>query len=608
MSATPRLESKFLFCSFGIIGVGAAIALFLSGSGCNNRGEPTKPVVSTNRTEDPIAASLARLEREDAATTCLDALQTVNQAIERMEARPGADSSAIADLSRSLKLNVKESEALAQPLFTSVDAEYLADCFLVRDCVQSLELKNFPPSRKAELVFAWVCRQIYLSHQAHPPAPAWWLLQAGSGSSIDRAAVFLEALRQMGLDGCLIGPPVLAKAPIVSLEKKGGRIYYAPVRAVGVRIAGDIFLFDPSQGKPIQAKDSQKSATLAQIRSNPAAFPDWLAAANLTADEIKSWEVFLAPPLLSLAPRMEWLERQIPKSNAVRLHVDLPKMLERFQKETLMDEQMKGVTCRIWNVENDLYSPLRIQDTFHREVKVNGSLFRPVREGFRESHFPKRFVPELTVKGISLGGEPKRRIEGMFRREFASIFLVHESPRDHLLRGNFSNATASLTDLKERNDRYRDRIAREQNLDASVELWAKEASPIFAALLEATESGDSNAISRAREAEERFLKSELSEKMAYLVRRETSRLIGAETAYQLSLVMQERAERADARYEQVATESRRADAERLWLEAIDSWQRYLVNYPELRGEFPDRDAHAQALQDRCKLGLARAKK
>ena len=176
-------------------------------------------------------------------------------------------------LVKLLKLDPKEAETLAQSTFTAVDAEYLADCFLIRDAMKSLSLKNDPPLEQAERAFAWVCRQIYISNQNLRVAPPWWVLEAGSGSAIDRAYVFFWLrLSAIGLlDGCLIGPREPLGVSPELCEQDGKVIGYPIIWAVGARIGKDIFLFDPWHGKPIAVNSKTLTASLRQLRTDTAA-------------------------------------------------------------------------------------------------------------------------------------------------------------------------------------------------------------------------------------------------------------------------------------------------------------------------------------------------
>ena len=574
----------------------------LVGLGCGSRtGTPTKTVVLDAR-EDPLTVALARLEKDSDVAACKEVLLTIDAGMVVREPRPEPTRGQLQPVAALLKMEPKSLGDLEQKEFTPVDAEYLSGCLLVRDGVRSLELKDYAPLKRAELAFGWVCRQLYLRDALNLPAPPWWILEAGSGSGLDRATVFLEVLRQLKLDGCLVGPPELADS--VSLTPPR----YAPIRAVGVRIAGDIFLFDPWQGKPVPGPDGQSIATFAQLRSRPADAKDWLAKSGMKPDEPARWEIFLAAPYSSFAPRMDWLERQMKSTNPVSLYDDPIGLLGRFETEALSAKALKGVPCRFWNPANDFLAPGRVLDSYHREERnARGGMYSPLKLRFREAHFPHEFIPRLIVNGEELRGEPLLRIQSIFRSEFESVHIAYGSPRDNLLRGSFDNATASLRNLKERNDALFQQIPPENQLKSAVPEWAQRASEFFAEVRRAEESGDASALAKAHAAERLFLQTPLSEKMALLVRRATTRLLSAESSYYLAMLVHEKAERSQARLERTPGAKNRTESALLWKDASDWWRRYLDNYPDLRSRFKDRDDQARQLRDRCKTFLGEAK-
>ena len=129
---------------------------------------------------------------------------------------------------------------------------------------------------------------------------------------------------------------------IVNL-KKGQRRVFTPIRAIGVRIGKEIFLFDPLKGKPFPDAGGQGVATLAQLRSKPDQLNDWTAKHDWKPGEIKLWEPFLACPLSGLSSRMAWLEGITSDSSPVKLHWDVLATRDRILKEA-------GETkCRFWN-------------------------------------------------------------------------------------------------------------------------------------------------------------------------------------------------------------------------------------------------------------------
>jgi hypothetical protein len=403
----------------------------------------------------------------------------------------------------------------------------------------------------------------------------------------------MALLQELGLDGCFVGRSELADIPRLS-QTPDGKVVNAPVEAVGVRIAGEIFLFDPWQRDAVSA--GGKPPTLATLRSNPAALRDWQKTGSLTTDAAKRWQVFLAAPLPALEPRMQWLERHLSPDKPAHLYVDLLGMRDRFEKEALAQDALRGVSCLAWNAPNDRVSLVRLQNTFSLEAKGN---FIPLKAGFYESHFPRKFVPSLQDEGAPLRGKPRERIEEIFRAQFTKVFLTPNSARDQMLRGNFGNAVVLLTELRERSDRFRDLLATETFGPDDEKEWVKQANQVFGAAHRAETTGELS-LSDAVHKEADFINSPLYHKLVAQIVKQTSSLLGAEACYQLALIAHERAERALTRWRHAPDDKTRREAAALcWKTALEAWQRYLDNYPELRGDFRDRDAHARRLRERC---------
>ncbi len=610
----------------------ALFALTIAAIGCGNRsGSNVKQTVSDAK-GDPVASALNRLEKDTDAAACREVLQVIDSSLASSDPRPDPDPALLQKIGELARLTPAEIgiDGLAAKQFSALDPDYLAECLLLRDAVRSLELKDYPPEVQASLAFAWVCRQVYLIDQVLPPpswrrpdevpprwvipAPPWWVLQDGSGCPLDRAVIFLAMLRQMGIDGCLIGPPALADAPTIKLPSNlSGFPIYAPVRAVGARIGKDILLFDPQIGAPIP--NGNKVATLAEIRSNPEITGEWLKHSNLKADEVKGWEVFISDPVSSYAPRLEWLQRQMA-SNPLNLFVDLIALEKRFLKEALATGTLNQGKCSYWNAPNDPLSPTRVLASYDQEVRSgDGRSSRPLNDEFRRSRFPLAFIPHPRTGGLNLEGKPFELISWAFDREFASVFLTSGSPRDMLLRGQFSNALAALDEIDRTNTNYRNRIAREKDLEKALKEWSDLASPIFAAVIDAERKGDAAALAQANADQDKFLKSPESDRMVMLVRRSTSLLLCAEAKYLIALVVQERAERLQARldYGSAKDDPRtkndlKTEAARAWDNAADNWKVFLNNYPKLTVYYKHRFDHARQLQKRCQQHLADAKK
>ena len=106
--------------------------------------------------------------------------------------------------------------------------------------------------------------------------------------------------------------------------------------------------------------------TLAQARKSPG------SATGFEADEVKTWQPFLAPPLPALARRMEWLEQRNPGGVGVRLYVNAAAQREKFG----------GAGCEVWNPPADSFSAPRVLARFAGdEPGPKGT--PPIREAYR---------------------------------------------------------------------------------------------------------------------------------------------------------------------------------------------------------------------------------
>jgi hypothetical protein len=597
MNDARRLD---VFLRFTRISLLFTVASLFTATGCGRSNTPPLQTDAAS-TEDAMSVALGRLEKDSDAATCNEVLTTLDSGIAG-EKRPKPDSERLQTLANLLRPKPVEFDYLAQKEFASRDADYLESCLLIRDAMRSLELGDFAPAKQAELAFAWICRQVYIRGRPIYPSPPWWSLEAGSGSGIDRTYIFLEALRQLNLDGCIVGPPELVDMPSDDAPKGVHR--YAKVAAVGVRILGDVLLFDPWLGKPVSAGHGKGVAKFSDVKSDPTQFNDWLASRGIR-DDPKKWELFLAVPFESLSPRMEWLEQQMKAKNPVNLYVDGAGMLARFETT----ERSKDTRVRFWNPPSDLLSLGRVIAFFHQEMRSDtGRMFSAAKQEFRSSHFPTEFIPRLSINNQPLQGRPFELVQGVFRAQFANVLIVHGSPRDNLIRGNLENASHGARDLKERNDAISERIRMNKGQVAKIGEWAQQANTVFAAVRRAEQAGDEFALMQAKKAEEEFLRSDVSEAVDSLIFRNTSRLLSAEAAYLQALLVHEKAERAQARLENSPAKSNETETLRMWQNAEGHWKRYLESYLDLRPSFNDRDRHAQELLDRCESMRKRADK
>ena len=134
--------------------------------------------------------------------------------------------------------------------FLPEDAHHLMEAVWLRNVSNWAKGDRQDDRTVAQNLFRWTCETVALRPSPVPSplgairqAP-WLTILTSQGTALDRAAVFMELLRQNRIDGFLIRPRNL------SPEKLSG----CPV-LVGVALEGKILLFLPGLGMPIPGPD-----------------------------------------------------------------------------------------------------------------------------------------------------------------------------------------------------------------------------------------------------------------------------------------------------------------------------------------------------------------
>jgi hypothetical protein len=212
----------------------------------------------------------------------------------------------------------------------------------------------------------------------------------------------------------LVGPPSLKDTQAVAFDPTDPQSppTYAPVRACGVKINKDVYLFDAATGKPMSTPDGNGILTLAQARANPTAI-----SGLKPADEAKDWRPFLVPPQPALARRMN-VERFRPGNSAVKLHIDILKQKAEFAND------LGGVTCDVWNPKGDAFTPTRILAKIINE-DPGSRVKAPIRDLYFIAIVPLNQRPKTTLEGA-----PLEYLLQSFVQPFATLRSAPNSPRD----------------------------------------------------------------------------------------------------------------------------------------------------------------------------------
>jgi hypothetical protein len=550
----------------------AAFGAFLL-AGCDARKSATTPggQPATGPARDVEATALAGLDTQPDLDKCRTALQQLDN-LESTSRRPTLTDAEKADLASLLKLNPAERGEIGQTTFSQTDAAYLEECLLVRAGVRALKIDDRPPLERARLGFEWVCRMVYVDDRVPLPANPWTTLQCGSGIALSRAYVVLAAWQQLGLDGCLVGPATLATTPSMTLPgpvNADGQPTFAPVRACGVRIESDVYLFDPAGGIVVPAADGKSVLTLAQAKEMPQT-----VKGLAKEDEVKTWQPFLAPPLPALSRRMEWLERLNPGGLGAKLFVDLAG--QRAKAEP--------TSAAVWFPEGDVHSAGRVLARYAAEEATPTMV--PLRQRHRIGMIPLEQFPKTNLAGNALA-----HVRMSYARPFDMLRYTPNSARDHLLRGQLGEALTALDDLKKLIDNARARFDQDKGLQEDFERWSNEFQAVSAQLIRAERDDPAN-VPAARRAFEQFrIQPKNMDIERAFVLGHAARPLAAEVTFLMASTVHERAERAQL--------DGSAQAAGHWRNARDWWVRFLDASAQARALFPAREPHARALLARC---------
>lgn len=583
---------RFFACSLGIV----VFTLI----GCQGRSS-SKTKVAQEVDFEPQVELASRLQKPtDLLSASKDVIQAVEASGTKLAHTP-LSSTELEELKASLHLSPPELEEVTRVGFTAsgLDTAYLAESLLLRDAMTSLGIAKLPPLNQAELALEWVGRQIILQDRLVPISPVWYILQRGAGNHLERAYVFLAALRQLGLDAALIGPRDPGQ-PHTAVQLGQNRIRLVPFWAVGVRIEEQVYLFNPLTAKPFPASDGKGVATLAQFVAEPKLAENWTAAkspiAAATANELKEAKVYLVPPLSSLAPRMKSLEERL-QSNGVKLYQNYSACLDRFRKALASVK----VEISAWNPPDDALTPTRTlayflppdQGGMQKRERGEGSIY-----DFYLTDTLRLDQLTLNVQDISIA---RSLLTGEYRKQLSSLFLFGPNlPRERLVRGRLDDAIQLLIVEKDRIDAAKIRVEHDPNVEKDIAAWTRELDRLIAQVRRAQRTNNQEEIERAMREQAEFLRDPKKNRIfeTFIVRA-TSRIQSAESTYLIALAVHEQAERYQIRFETEKLPELASLARETWTNAREWWNRYLQNYPELVEVQKERNQHARNLLRRA---------
>ncbi|HXD86413.1 MAG TPA: hypothetical protein VN641_07955 [Urbifossiella sp.] len=584
----------FLTVNRSALFAAALSALALTGCGKPATTDKAATAAEVSKT-DPWEQVARQLRRDNDLAACKVALgQLNNDLAERTDvpvAAPISDSAA-KSLQAIVPLSKDDLAEVRAGSYSGLDSVYLADCFYLRDSAQSLDASALPPAEQARLAFAWTCRQLVLEPWTSgglviPAIPTTYALQRGSGSGLERAYVFLALLQQMGIDGCLIGPPGSDAKTTATIGADGKPLanQNGPFWAVGARIGKDILLFEPWRGEPFPGPAGKGIGILAQIKSDPNQLKAWIDDKSdpwkVALDDVKQATVVLAVPLSSLSPRMALLEQKIRGETGVRLAMAPAELQARFASAAPDGPGLANV--KFWNPPTDRSTYTRVLSTFLPPEEGGRDVDDPTQQilnMYRSSLLPTN-MPRLPE---GLHPSAVQRIALAIVNQYVAAFFTAPSPRERIQRGQFQDAARDLTNKRQEFGRGQERL---QKVDlGELAAWTKAAAEVYDNLEasrypnkgQLTPQPDSDPeVANARALVDEFWRKQGGTARLILDRSAAAVSFG-EASYLLALVKHEQAERKQERAEYAGSgESQRAReaAADAWREAINAWSAFL---------------------------------
>jgi len=244
----------------------------------------------------------------------------------------------------------------------------------------------------AQRLFAWTIRSLAVVSDppmvptADTPGTRWFLpgevLLAGRASAAQRSWIFIELLRQAGIDGVMLatGDPAA-----------GTLRPWVPAAIV----AGEVHLFEPTYGLPVPGPDGTGVATVRQAAGDPAV----LAALSVPdrpypvkATDIGTLSILVVADPWSLSRRMAAFDRECASRHGMRLAVDAAAVGRRAAAALGRDDAHVGLWEFPWETAIRRRGDAAVETAMRREL---ASLQAAVPDGSGGDRGPPRVVRPL---------------------------------------------------------------------------------------------------------------------------------------------------------------------------------------------------------------------
>lgn len=408
------------------------LAACLLAGGCGGPGRRagrdaarTAPVASAAATqgmrEQLLAGAISILAALDRYDPQRGAEQVFDRLVQWQHASspPEATAAGSAELLDSLPATLRDAvgDVLTRPSFDAVgDVAAIRDRCWLAAIARTARGEATGDLEVAEALFRWTIRG--LAPVSDPPmvpsdtlpGSRWFLpgeiLLAGRASGPQRAWIFLELVRQAGLDGVMLAtrpPEAAAFRP------------WLPA----VVIDGEAYLFEPTYGMPVPGPGGQGVATARQAAADPAILESLSLPgrpyAVQAADLARGLAPFVVADPWSLTPRMAALDRELAAAHGVRVTVDPAAVVARAAAALPGEAGPAGLWTFPWETlaRRSLAGPALTAELAPLELPVadptgrSGGL-RPLFAG-RVREFRGDFDGPTGAKAAYLAARPSRR-------------------------------------------------------------------------------------------------------------------------------------------------------------------------------------------------------
>jgi hypothetical protein len=284
----------------------------------------------------------------------------------------------------------------------------------------------------------------------------------------------------------------------------------------------------------------------------------------VTQIDAASSEIYLAPSLSAIAPRMSVLQDEfLGNSIRVNLAVSPSQSQEHWQKAVANKRPVK----------------------FAHELMGLSRRFLPPEEGGIDKS--KRILPIVmfsSTQGIAtpsflreLPPTMANDYEMRYRSRFIQLAQESGHPRDDILRGRLTRASDSLVkEMDQAKDAKQGYLSQKDEIDTFLREWRPHFIEAKALTIQSPQDPG---------ARENFdaVRKEGEKVLGILFSGEAAESILAEATYQMGLCMQEIAERRQARIERLTKNGKPSEidvakANEAWTTALTWWQSYLDKY------------------------------